>query len=87
MALFGRRDQKRIDEVLLHPSFPYQMGRLIGASELASYWMSIHEDVEIRRMGERLGNVAAWFFHDETWDEGATTLVIPPKGGRVAEGS
>lgn len=88
--VFGKGEQKPIDEVVMHPNFPYRMGRLIGAAELAAFWMSIQEDEETRRMGARLGNVASWFFKDETWKDPAETFVLPPTvkpEAKVAKGS
>jgi hypothetical protein len=56
------RKAKPIEELRGDPRFPFHVGQLIGAVEMASFWMLGHEAPEVKRMGERLQQSVGWFF-------------------------
>lgn len=47
------------------PHFHYQVGRLIGAGEMAGHWMSLQKDEQTQEMGKKLQETVGWFFTDE----------------------
>jgi hypothetical protein len=56
------RRAKRIDDLRGDPRFPFHIGQLIGACEMAAFWMQGHDQPEVQRMGERLAQASGWFF-------------------------
>lgn len=60
-SLLGRK-LRPTEQLLGDPGFPYHAARLIGAAEMASYWMSLSDDPHTKAMGERLEAIAGWFF-------------------------
>ena len=63
--LFNKR-LKSASEMDKDPDFHLRVGRLIGASEMASVQLSKPENAEFKHIGEQLSFVADWFFvHDK----------------------
>lgn len=72
-----RRKQRDLNELQQDPHFPFYVGRLMGASEMVSHWLTLQESPEAVEMGNRLGVVVGWFLLDEP--EEAVTKIITPK--------
>ena len=53
-----------MDELLRDTGFPYHVGQLIGATEMAAHWMALQQDADVKAMGAKLSEAVAWFFHD-----------------------
>lgn len=53
-----------MDELLVDPEFPYHVGQLTGAAEMAAHWMALQQDGDTQRMGEKLSEAVGWFFKD-----------------------
>ena len=70
------RKPKEIGKLMEDPQFPFMVGRLMGASEMAAHWMMTHSDEEQRNIGHKLLNVVDWFFTD---DERAIPSLALPK--------
>lgn len=62
--MFSRK-ARPLDELLKDPHFPYQVGRLIGASEMVSHWLELQKDETAQEMGRKLGTVVDWYFEEE----------------------
>jgi len=54
-----------MDELLRDPQLSFHVGRLTGASEMLSHWLTLRDDPEEKAMGERIGKVVDWFFVTE----------------------
>jgi hypothetical protein len=54
-----------MEELLRDGAFPYQVGRLTGAATMVAYWLSLRDDEECKKMGEKLNEVVSWFFFQE----------------------
>ena len=54
-----------MQEMLNDPHFTYQVGRLVGASEMAAHHMQLHGDEETKSAGLALKTVVDWFFVSE----------------------
>jgi hypothetical protein len=67
-----RRKSRSLEELLNDPHFPYHVGRLMGASEMAAYWMAIQEDEQTQEMGKRLAAIVSWFYEGERTGEAPT---------------
>ena len=82
------RRNKGIDlsELQSNPHFPFYVGRLVGASEVTSHWLSMQHGTEQQEMGRRLGMVVGWFLPGGTDDVGTseypTAIMPPPKGDK-----
>ena len=59
------RRARRIDELTKDPRFPYHVGQLIGAVEMAAFILIHGEDEHLRRLGQKLGEAGNWFFTDD----------------------
>jgi hypothetical protein len=59
------RKAKKIEDLRGDPQLSYELGQVIGAVAVASFWMAGHEDREVQRMGARLAAVSGWFFEGE----------------------
>jgi hypothetical protein len=60
------RDKPRpIEEILQDAALPYQLGRLQGATIMVSHMLSLREEEELKSLGAKLNEVAAWFFVPE----------------------
>jgi hypothetical protein len=57
------------------PQFVLMIGRLVGASEMTSWWLTLRDDTESKEVGKRLGEVVDWFFEGERPDRGRTNDV------------
>lgn len=71
-----RRKPRPVEEIQTDPDFAFYVGRLVGASEMASWWLQMQQQGESQEMGKRLGMVVGWFLTDEPDKE--QTLVLPP---------
>ena len=71
-----RRKPRPVEEIQTDPDFAFYVGRLVGASEMASWWLQMQQQGESQEMGKRLGMVVGWFLTDEPDNE--QTLVLPP---------
>lgn len=78
MGLFRRR-VRGINELMADPEFPYMIGRMVGAAEMAAYWMELQDEPQTQSMGKRLHGVTAWFLDDEPVPTGSVpaTLGVP----------
>ena len=47
------------------PQFVLMIGRLVGAAEMTSWWLTLRDDAESKEVGRRLGDVVDWFFEGE----------------------
>lgn len=59
-----RRKARTMEELLGDSGFPYHVGQMIGAAEMAAWWMSLQEDADTQKMGEKLAETVNWFFKD-----------------------
>jgi hypothetical protein len=48
------------------------IGRLVGASEMTSWWLTLRDDTESKEVGKRLGEVVDWFFEGDRPDRART---------------
>jgi len=71
------RKAKTIDEMLEDRGFPYHVGQLIGAAEMASHMLQNHPEGDVQRIGTKLGEVVNWFFKD-SGGKGDTKTVQNP---------
>jgi hypothetical protein len=84
--VFGKR-LRPTDELLEDPAFPFQVGRIIGASELVAHWLSMQPSEESKAMGNRLASVLDFYYVPESEkassvrvrrrDEDDTTIITP----------
>jgi hypothetical protein len=58
------RKPKPISELMRDPAFPYQVGRLVGASEMASQLLLKQETPDTQTIGVNLANMVAWWFEE-----------------------
>lgn len=70
-----RRKPKPVEEIQQDPDFTFYVGRLVGASEMASWWLQMQSEQQSQEMGKRLGMVVGWFLSDEPDD--AVTMTLP----------
>ena len=63
--LRGPRRPRSLQEMTEDPQFVLMIGRLVGASEMTSWWLALREDMESQEVGRRLGEVVDWFFEGE----------------------
>ena len=56
------RKAKPIEELRGDPRYPFHVGQLVGACEMAAHWMRLQEDETTKRMGKRLAEASGWFF-------------------------
>jgi hypothetical protein len=71
--LFSRQPRD-MAELMNDPQFFARAWRLIGFSEMISYWLMQQQQPEAIEFGNRLGGVVSWFFVDKPIDE-----VIAPR--------
>jgi hypothetical protein len=70
-----------MQEMLNDPHFTYQVGRLVGAAEMAAHHMQLHGDEETKSAGVALKAVVDWFFvSGEEAKRGAIPEELPPPG-------
>jgi hypothetical protein len=60
-----RRRGRNFEDLMRDPHFHYQVGRLIGAGEMAGHWMSLQKEEQTKEMGAKLQETVGWFFIDE----------------------
>ena len=56
------RRPRRFETLSSDPQFVYQMGRLVGAAEMAGRLLTTQEQPDVQKIGENLTAVVAWFF-------------------------
>jgi hypothetical protein len=56
------RKPKDFDKLSADPVFHYQMGRLVGAAEMAGQLLTNQENPDVKQIGNNLNNVVGWFF-------------------------
>jgi hypothetical protein len=71
-----------MSDILEDPALPFMIGRLVGASEMASHLMRVATttDEALAKQGELLQKVVDWFFdpaHTPTSEQ--DTKIIPPR--------
>lgn len=54
-----------MEELLRDGHFPYHVGQLLGATEMAGHWMRTHDDPVVKELGAKLEEVASWFFLED----------------------
>jgi hypothetical protein len=69
------RRARPIEELIRDPRFPYHVGQLIGATEMAAWWMRTQGNEETQKMGGKLAEAVGWFFAEGTPEP------APPKRG------
>jgi hypothetical protein len=63
--LRGPRRARSLQEMTEDPQFVLMIGRLVGASEMTSWWLTLRDDAESKEVGRRLGEVVDWFFEGD----------------------
>jgi len=63
------RKAKEFGTLVDDSTFPFHVGQLIGAAEMASHVLKRHEDAQMQHLGQKLAEVVNWFFKD-----------VPPEG-------
>ena len=63
--LRGPRRPRLLPEMTTDPQFVLMIGRLVGAAEMTSWWLTLRDDAESKEVGRRLGEVVDWFFEGE----------------------
>ena len=63
--LRGPRRPRSLQEMTADPQFVLMIGRLVGAAEMTSWWLTLRDDAESKEVGRRLGEVIDWFFQGE----------------------
>jgi hypothetical protein len=56
------RKARPLEELLRDSAFPYQVGRLIGASEVVAFWLQQRPEGDIAQMGMKLHSVVEFFY-------------------------
>lgn len=56
------RKPKQWEAVSDDPRLPYQMGRLVGAAEMASLLLANQDSPDVKLIGEYLARAVGWFF-------------------------
>lgn len=59
------RTPKPFADVSQDSHFSYQMGRLVGAAEMASQLLQTQDNPDIKTIGNNLAKVVDWFFMPE----------------------
>jgi hypothetical protein len=75
-----RRKPANLSELQSNPHFPFYVGRLVGAAEVTSHWLSLQQGSEYQEMGRRLGTVVGWFLPEQghMGTSEYSTAVLPP---------
>lgn len=60
-----KRKARTLEELLNDNGFPYHVGQLMGATEMAAHWLKLRDDADAKAMGEKLSEIVGWFFVDE----------------------
>jgi hypothetical protein len=77
--MLRRRKHRDLIEIQQDPHFPFYVGRLMGASEMISHWLSLQPDPEAQEFGKRLNKIVGWFLTEELEDPEITKILPPPK--------
>ena len=76
--MFSRKP-KTYDVMVTDPVFPYQVGRLVGASEMAAQLLVNQENPDNKKIGEQMGEVVLL-------DDALTALAkLHPRQSQVVE--
>jgi hypothetical protein len=68
-----RRKQREMVEMQEDTDFPFYVGRLVGAAEMCSHWLSLQQGNDAKEMGRSLNAVTRWFLTEDV-----VTPVMPP---------
>ena len=68
--LRGPRRPRALQEMTADPQFVLMIGRLVGAAEMTSWWLTLRDDDESKEVGRRLGDVVDWFFEGDRPERG-----------------
>jgi hypothetical protein len=60
------RKPKDFEKLSADPVFHYQMGRLVGAAEMAGQLLTNQENPDVKQIGNNLNHVVGWFFEPST---------------------
>ncbi len=63
--LRGPRRPRSLQEMREDPQFVLMIGRLVGAAEMTSWWLTPRDDTESKEVCRRPGEVVDWFFEGE----------------------
>lgn len=63
---FLSRKPKKFAEISADRAFPYQMGRLVGAAEMAGALLVNQENPDVKHIGQNLISVVSYFFEPTT---------------------
>ena len=63
--MFGRKPKSYEPEMISDPDIRYQVGRLVGACDLAAHLLSTQESPDVRVIGEHLRGTVAWFYYPD----------------------
>jgi len=58
------RKPKPLNMLMRDPAFPYQVGRLVGAAEMAGQLLLHQEHPDTNVIGTNLATVVGWFFEE-----------------------
>jgi hypothetical protein len=61
---FGK--PRPMEELLRDSAFLFRVGQLTGATAMAAYLLQMKDDSEIKEIGERLGEMVAWYYTPPT---------------------
>jgi hypothetical protein len=70
----GWRRPRPVDQLMVDQRFSYQMGRLVGAAEMAGQLLTTQDNPDVQKIGANLTAVVGWFFEDGAE---ASTKVLP----------
>jgi hypothetical protein len=56
------RKARSLSDLTADPGFHYHVGQLIGAMQMASHVLTMHDDAEVQEVGRRLYEASGWFF-------------------------
>lgn len=78
--VFGKR-LRPTDELLEDPALLFQVGRIVGAAEMASHWLGMQPDEQAQAMGARLAASLEFYYVPEK----STSVRVFRKGEREDE--
>jgi hypothetical protein len=58
------RKPRPMEDLLRDSALPYQIGRLIGAAEMAAHQLQLRGDDETKQIGAKLAEMTGWFFDE-----------------------
>jgi hypothetical protein len=60
VPFFGKA--RPLEDLLRDSAFPYQVGRLVGASEVVAFYLQQQHNEEVAQMGVKLHSVVEFFY-------------------------